>query len=187
MDNYVDASLYAVEITPTSALVRLRELQDGRIEHSVGVGTTNHNLRETNKETLGVFTVTVAAIVVLKDLETACVRDVENLEIWVQLIETVEDRRSAERPLVSSDESAACDQSPQLVVLDRLGLIKNDAFEVHLMKDTSVLAVRLLPQFNLLLCSLTLDRWVVLPIRPHDLGVTSEDDVVGVHEWDDVS
>jgi hypothetical protein len=85
MNDVVDAALDWIELALESALVSMWELEDWGVEHLVGVGTADHELRKANEKALGILRVVGIAVVVLEDLEAAGMWDSEEFEVWIEL------------------------------------------------------------------------------------------------------
>lgn len=143
------------------------------------MSTSDHELRQADEQAFSILGILGIAVVVFKDLEAASVRDTEELEVRIKLGKAVENWSAAERPFVTCHQSSACNRSTCLVVLDCLCLVEHDTEEHHTMQYPPLLCENFLPPSYLLLSSLAFDRWLILGIRIHYLGVSSDDDIVG--------
>lgn len=114
----------------------------------------------------------------LEDLEAARVRDIEELEVRVELRQAIEDWSPAKSPAMMGHESSAGNRRSASMVLDRLSFIKNDTIELHSVQYSSLLLVSLLPPADLLFGSLAIDWGLILRIRLHYLCVCRKNNVV---------
>lgn len=99
--------------------------------------------------------------ILAENLESSCVLDLEELEVWEELPGRILNGRTAESPSVFSSEAATGNGCVGLVVLDGLRLVKHNAQKVDAMQRSLVLLIKQLPPRLSLLASLEMN-WVIL-------------------------
>jgi hypothetical protein len=110
-------------------------------------------------------------------------RNTKELEVGIELSQTVEYGSSAESPLVVSHQRSTRNRGAPQVIFDGLGFIEYHPEEHHAMEDAPRALVHIFPPLNLLLSSLTVDWRFVLGVRLHHFAVRCENNVVLLEDF----
>jgi hypothetical protein len=158
-----------------------REFDYRSIEQCIDVGSPQHDGSQNIVDSLHVDRVFVHAIVAEIMTEGRIVPSMwnfEEMEIWEQLFDVIQDRSAGDAPFVSAGERADCKRRLRGVVLDMMSFVKDDSVEFDLVQRTNILLIETPPPRILLFFTAQVLGWFRDWEAPPDLTISREDHVV---------
>jgi hypothetical protein len=142
---------HIVELQPERMLLWLRQIQEAGIEQRVKMRPANHELPQENRQFLASIRIIGRRKILLEQLITSGIRLPQELEIWIKLLDRIENRRPSDSPIMFRHQRPARHGCVPAVVFDGLRFVQHHAEPFDAVQDAAFLLEVLRPPFVFLL------------------------------------